>query len=383
MKLYTGDETGLLKVVTPAQPKEVKKPKKAKVVDDEDEEVKKKDEKEPKATILTYGKVNRDEAIQQLLVTKVGEEKLKMIVAARKSGKIQYILPSDGSVRKEFIEEFPTVAKKEPECVFVGLHSTADTVITCTNYGSIKYRSILKEADPIVATLDAGKDICSMAVHPQHSNILATGGKERDLNIWDINQAEPIFKAKNVKNDFLDLRVPVWITATQFLNEDTHKVVVGTKYHQIRLYDAKSARRPVLNVEIGEHPIVSLTLAPNQTEIICSDSIGNLSAVDIRTGKLIHTYKGIVGAIQDVDISSESAHQVCASVSLDRFLRIHEISGSRKLLHKIYLKQKLTRVVIDEEEDGEAQPEEDEDEELWKNMRKVSSTKKRKQKIAA
>ncbi|KAK9766670.1 Ribosome biogenesis protein nsa1 (NOP7-associated protein 1) [Basidiobolus ranarum] len=395
MKFYTGDETGLLKVVTPALPKSEKKLKKAKIVDeDEDEEEKPKTDREPKASVITYGKVDRSEGIQQLIMAKVGEENLKMIVAARKSGKIQYILPSDGSVRKEFVEEFPSLTKKDPECTFVGLHSTADTVITCTSYGSIRYRSILKETDPVVATLDAGKDICCMRVHPQQSNILATGGKERDLTIWDINQStgdskakvEPIFKAKNVKNDFLDLRVPVWITDMQFLNEDVHKVVVGTKHHQIRLYDTKTARRPVVNVEIGEHPIVSLALAPNQTEIICSDSIGNLSSVDIRTGKLLHTYKGIVGSVQHMAITSTVTPQVCASVSLDRFLRIHETSGNRKLLHKIYLKQKLTRVVIDEEEDVEVESSEDEDEQLWKNMRTVSeakSIKKRKQKTSS
>ena len=43
--------------------------------------------------------------------------------------------------------------------------------------------------------------------------------------------------SKNVSHDFLDLRVPVWITDLQFLNkQETTKLVVGTKYHQVRQF---------------------------------------------------------------------------------------------------------------------------------------------------
>ncbi|KAK9694834.1 Ribosome biogenesis protein nsa1 (NOP7-associated protein 1) [Basidiobolus ranarum] len=166
-----------------------------------------------------------------------------------------------------------------------------------------------------------------MRVHPQQSNILATGVKERDLIIKDINQitstpngeVEPIFKAKNAGH--------LYVLITMDFSDDINKVVVETKYHQIRLYDTKAARRPVMSVEIGEHPIVSLALAPNQTEIICSDSIENLSTADIRTGK-------------------------CTDVFF-----------------------KLTHVVVDEEEDVEATPEEDENEILWNSMCKINEAK--------
>ena len=40
------------------------------------------------------------------------------------------------------------------------------------------------------------------------------GGKEHDLQIWDLNKIEsgPVFRAKNVPTDSLQLRVPIWIT---------------------------------------------------------------------------------------------------------------------------------------------------------------------------
>jgi hypothetical protein len=43
---------------------------------------------------------------------------------------------------------------------------------------------------------------------------ITTGGKENRLQVWDVNRpdASPVFAAKNVKPDTLQLRVPVWIT---------------------------------------------------------------------------------------------------------------------------------------------------------------------------
>ena len=43
-----------------------------------------------------------------------------------------------------------------------------------------------------------------------------------------------VWRAKNVKNDFLDMRVPVWITDLQFLNDDdVSKLVTGTRHYQV------------------------------------------------------------------------------------------------------------------------------------------------------
>lgn len=109
-----------------------------------------------------------------------------------------------------------------------------------------------------------------MRVHPAHHHIFAVGGKERDLTIYDITKLSPnadhqkercdvapamengkdavnrfkrekkeergvIFRAKNVKNDFLDLRVPVWVTDIEWLSEDATRVAIATRFHQVGL----------------------------------------------------------------------------------------------------------------------------------------------------
>ena len=93
-------------------------------------------------------------------------------------------------------------------------------------------------------------DLCRLRVHPKEHHLFACGGKERELSVWDANsykegifieaqkkkesKAGLVWMSKNVSHDFLDLRVPVWITDLQFLSkQETTKLVVGTKYHQV------------------------------------------------------------------------------------------------------------------------------------------------------
>lgn len=47
--------------------------------------------------------------------------------------------------------------------------------------------------------LNGGKFLSCMRQSPHSRNILATGGKESDLHLWDLNSPkEPTFKARNV-----------------------------------------------------------------------------------------------------------------------------------------------------------------------------------------
>ena len=48
---------------------------------------------------------------------------------------------------------------------------------------------------------DAGENISKMRVSAHQSHLVATGGKENDLKVWDLNDTEnPIFAAKNVSS---------------------------------------------------------------------------------------------------------------------------------------------------------------------------------------
>jgi ribosome biogenesis protein NSA1 len=67
----------------------------------------------------------------------------------------------------------------------------------------------------------------------EESILVATGGKENDLKVWNLKSdlTEPVFKAKNVADNWIQLREPVWVTCIDFI--DKNKVAVGTAYHQV------------------------------------------------------------------------------------------------------------------------------------------------------
>lgn len=74
------------------------------------------------------------------------------------------------------------------------------------------------------------------------------------------------FSPQKVPNDFLDLQVPVWVTDLGFLPGQgvQSRVVVGSGYHRVRLYDTKTQRRPVLSFDFGESPISAVAVTDDE-----------------------------------------------------------------------------------------------------------------------
>ncbi|XP_035206181.1 WD repeat-containing protein 74-like [Stegodyphus dumicola] len=181
-----------------------------------------------------------------------------------------------------------------------------------------------------------------MVQNPTKTFHIATGGKENDLKIWDLQAPQtPIFKAKNVPNDFLDLRVPVWVTDMKFKPDD--KIVTCTRHHQIRLYDPKAQRRPVINMEFEKYPLISLSLAHNEYQVVVGSGRGRMALIDLRKKLLVHVFKGFAGSIRCVQC--HPTLPLVASCGLDRFLRIHDLN-EHKLLKKIYLKTRLNCLLL-------------------------------------
>lgn len=80
----------------------------------------------------------------------------------------------------------------------------------------------------------------------------AVCSKNTLLQLWDINTAEkgkPVWMAKNLPNDELDLQIPIWDTGMVFDTEKT--MCVSTAEGQIRYYDINDGkRRPVIDTQV-------------------------------------------------------------------------------------------------------------------------------------
>lgn len=65
-------------------------------------------------------------------------------------------------------------------------------------------------------------------------NIIATGGREHRLKLYDLEKQTMIFSEKNLPHDWLELRVPIWVSDANFLPETQEIATVG-RYGYVRM----------------------------------------------------------------------------------------------------------------------------------------------------
>ncbi|XP_035170218.1 WD repeat-containing protein 74 isoform X1 [Oxyura jamaicensis] len=258
---------------------------------------------------------------------------------------------------------------------FCGLAAHGSTLITCVESGLLKaWRDDMAEN----LELQAGAGLCRMRQDPARPHRVGTGGKENALKVWDLHRPEePVFRAKNVRNDWLDLRVPVWDRDLQFL-PDSDKVVTCTAHPQVRLYDPSTPqRRPVLETTFGESPLTTLSLAPGATSVVVGSARGEVAVIDLRQGRLLKCLKGFAGSVRG--LQCHPSLPLVASCGLDRFLRVHDLDD-KQLRHKVYLKSRLNCLLLSSHQDWEAQEapaapaevkEEEEGDVLWDSMETI------------
>uniref|UniRef100_A0A8C3V3D3 WD repeat domain 74 n=1 Tax=Catharus ustulatus TaxID=91951 RepID=A0A8C3V3D3_CATUS len=229
--------------------------------------------------------------------------------------------------------------------------------------------------------LQAGPGLCRMRQDPTRPHLVGTGGKENGLKVWDLQRPqEPLFRAKNVRNDWLDLRVPVWERDLQFL-PGSQRVVTCTGHGQVRLYDPSTPqRRPVLDAAVGEAPLTALALIPGDTSVVVGSARGDVAVIDLRKGRVLRALKGFAGGVRGLQCHPRLP--LVASVGLDRFLRVHQLRDGR-LRDKVYLKSRLTCVLLSTHLDWEEPPpqkevKDEEGDELWDALESVPTPRKAK-----
>jgi len=261
------------------------------------------------------------------------------------------------------------------------------SVLSCTESGVVQ----LWKDSLCVLEKSAGDDIKAM-VGSSNPELFATGGQENDIKIWKLDAIDkPIFAAKNVRNDFLNLRVPVWVSAIEFFRGDTNKVVVGSGHHSIRVYDRRDKRRPVIDTDWHEHPITALSIRKGNSSVVVGNSAGYMSEIDLRTGKQTSGFKGNAGSIRSIVCHPTQPYVL--SAGLDRFLKVYDLN-TRKMLKKIYMKSNLNSIILSDGDlhltehqvpEKREHPDAIEDElkksdELWEKMEAVNDKKRKKSK---
>ncbi|BES88408.1 WD domain, G-beta repeat [Nesidiocoris tenuis] len=215
------------------------------------------------------------------------------------------------------------------------------TMVTAVDSGVVK---IWKEGNSSENKIVTGTHLEKMRckASPGGGVTIATSGKENDLKLWDLATMKQTFNAKNVRHDELELRVPVWVTDIAFLQE---KVAVTTKHGHVRLYDPLSSmRRPVVNVQVPEQALCSISPCFKDFHVVVGSGSGQMNLVDLRSkGVAMNKYKGFLGCVKSISASVD--HPYIASVSTDRHFRLHHLE-TKDVLVKEYMQSKLTGVLV-------------------------------------
>ncbi|SPQ96623.1 Ribosome biogenesis protein NSA1 [Plasmodiophora brassicae] len=223
----------------------------------------------------------------------------------------------------------------------------------------------LQSPDVAVAEFRLGNNTQALASCGVH---IACGGREQDLSVLDAETQASVFRARNVPNTKLSLRVPVWIKAVTFVGGNADIIATGTAHHQVRLYDTRRGRRPVGDREIGENAVTVVASSTDGNFVFAGDGAGILLQLDRRKDlQQCGRFVGNSGGIRAIDVCDE----FIASVGLDRTLHVHDIK-TRKEVKRVYLKQRLEGVAFVKgaasSEAAQEKEEEDDVDEMWRQM---------------
>jgi len=292
----------------------------------------------------------------------------------------------------------------------IGLAASGRGVYFCTNTSKLQLALLPTSDSPLL--IQHATVPCRLLDWRLSSNeeTFAYGGYEVDLSVWNIERAFTradsftklqmtkseelfpceIYRAKNVPNDSLGLRQPIRITSLTYISPSPsaaqHHLLTGTQYGDVRRYDTRTARRPVAEWKgVGKTGGIStLQKGFTEHEAFVADHGGNLSALDLRNGQVAYGYKGIAGAVTSIAPSPS----ILASVSLDRFARIHSTfplplkAGQQQeqkgqVLERIFTTSVPTAIIWDQSDSvrtlADAEEQKDGDEDVWEGLENIEN----------
>ncbi|KPJ04711.1 WD repeat-containing protein 74 [Papilio xuthus] len=255
------------------------------------------------------------------------------IILAKKNGVIQYYDTEQGKFTKSYRMDVDTQS-------IVGVGQHENTLLAGVSSGFVKICAKTNES-----VITVGGKIDKMRIFQDDTTLFATGGQENDLKVWRLGETEPVFSAKNRPHDWLQLRVPIWVSDLAFMpGQGGNILAICSRYGYVRLYDTRAQRRPVCNVDF-QNGMAATCLQPSfdDRQVLVGFGRGQLHQVDLRRGKPDKGYKGSVGGVTDIGINREQ--RLVVTTSLDRHLRVHSYD-TKELVYKLYVTSKPSNVLI-------------------------------------
>lgn len=223
----------------------------------------------------------------------------------------------------------------------VGVVGSGERGVVCTRKGSMSIFPLQSSGTAGPVSFTVGKSCRAMRVR---SGVAATGGQEELLKVWDLDTQKASFKSRNERNDMLDLRRPVNISGIAFAPDTDAHLYTVTSNRELRLYDTKAGQRAMWEFkDASSHPLTCVLPLSGGNYLVIGDGAGNTYQFDVRMKRRMGKFKGVAGGI--TSIVQHPQLPLVATTSLDRFVRVYSL-GTRKLVKRVYLKQKLTAALF-------------------------------------
>lgn len=237
--------------------------------------------------------------------------------------------------------------------------------------------------------------------------LFAVGGEENLVKLIKLTdnfeKLEMIWEAKNVKNDRLDMKVPIWPIALKFLdpkptngksnveNKLNYQFVVITRWSHLGIYQTQHGKKPLQYIDLlpNREPLTSLefiTTNKNDEEFELT-KMGNLRSHDLTNFQFITTdtkkdvmkfnEKGrLLGKFGKSDIVGASnfiqfvdGTDYLLQGGLDKYLRVFDVN-TLKTLVKVYIGSKINYIELLDDIELELPEVEDSNEKKTKDQKK-------------
>ncbi|KAL4469828.1 hypothetical protein ABPG72_013571 [Tetrahymena utriculariae] len=349
MRIITGDNTGLTKVV----------------------------EVESSKVLSQFNQQDRDN--EQDFLAFFGNENL--ILSGNRKGVLQLNEINDEGVYERLI----TVVDNNKSLIGLNTINTDKIVLTYDNNSTeiANYDQESEEFQEFQEIYNASQSQMQRAIlNQEDKKSLLVLAKDINPQIYDLETKKQIWKARNVKNDWLDLKVPIYDVDGAFFRDNSQNIYTINAYKKMRIYDLRQNNsQPTKDIQqefdFDKSAFRKMQLTNCGNYIFVSTVNGNLFKFDVRKDfRMIFNFKGSIGSVKDIKIHPTLPY--IASVSLDRYLRVYH-QETKQLINKINLKQRLHSLLFSnqgllDESESEQEEQQEEDEEIVENKkRKIPS----------
>jgi hypothetical protein len=212
-----------------------------------------------------------------------------------------------------------------------------------------------------VRSFVVGKPVERLAVAPGCSRVVAVGGKDNRLALWDVWQQKRLFQARNPPDDWLGMSVPTWVSGIAFARAKKTSILedgsvdatlaVISRYHELQLYETQEgSQRAKKKLPLGEDPLTCVCWTNGDERLVVGNAVGVVWVINVAEWKVEGRMSpSCLGSVRDLvafsaSLSGGVADYVMAA-GLDRFLYCFRL-GKRTLFKKVYMKQKMCRLVV-------------------------------------